>query len=209
MTEFSSLLIEPHYWGSISYFSSILKADEIDWDIHSNFQKGTYRNRCKIMGPNGLLSLSIPLQKGKNQHTVFKDVKISYAESWRKDHWQSLMTSYRRSAYFEYFEDELAPIYEREFTFLKDLNAATFEVVQKILNLNLKVKNTENYIPKGSYSGIDARDWIHPNPNKMYASIAIQPYQQVFMDRMEFLPDLSILDVLFNVGPKAMEYVSA
>jgi hypothetical protein len=205
--ENQSLLIEPQYWGSISYCKELLAASDIVIDIHSNFQKSTYRNRCKIMGPNGMQTLSVPLVKGKGQHTLFNDVQISYSENWRKDHWQSLVSSYRRSAYFEFYEDQILPIYENDYEFLKDFNQATLQIVSNLLKTPLDIQLTESYIPLGSFDGKDARDMINPNANKMKASYSFPKYQQVFMDRISFLPDLSILDILFNLGPRTVDYL--
>lgn len=160
------------------------------------------------MGPNGMLSLSVPLIKGKEQHSILDKVKISYSENWRKDHWQSLVSSYRRSAYFEYYEDDIAPIYEQEFEYLKDLNTATIEVVLKLLKQKIDYSFSEKYIPANDFSGTDLREAIHPNIAKTTYSTPTTPYQQVFMDRMEFLPNLSILDLLFNLGPRALEYLT-
>ena len=201
------LLIEPQYWGSISYFKELLAASDIVLDIHSNFQKGTYRNRCKIVGPNGMLSLSVPLVKGKDKHTVFENVKISYSENWKKDHWQSLVSSYRRSAYFEFYEDQIKPIYEQEYELLKDLNSATLKVVSELLKTSINSQLTASYIPIHSFEGKDARDMINPTANKMKTSYDLPKYQQVFMDRMKFMPDLSILDILFNLGPRTVDYL--
>ncbi|MCO5230122.1 MAG: WbqC family protein [Chitinophagales bacterium] len=202
-----SILIEPHYWGSITYFQQLFSAESIVFDIHSHFKKGTYRNRCQIMGPNGKLSLSVPLIKGKDQHSVFKDVSISYAENWKKDHWQSLLSSYRRSSYFEYYEDEIAPLYQENFDKLSQLNMASIHLVMRLLKKDLKISFTENYITPGDFEGLDLRNTIHPNINKMSVTPMTKPYVQVFMDRMDFLSDLSILDLLFNLGPRALEYL--
>lgn len=202
-----NILIEPQYWGSISYFKELLSANNIVLDIHSNFQKGTYRNRCKIMGPNGLLSLSVPLVKGNGQHSLFNQVRISYSEDWRKDHWQSLVSSYRRSAYFEFYEEQISPIYTNDFEYLKDFNVATIKIVSELLRVPFNRQFTETYIPKDSFEGRDARDMIHPNSRKMKSTYELPMYPQVFMDRMEFLSDLSILDILFNLGPRTLDYL--
>jgi hypothetical protein len=202
-----TILIEPQYWGSISYFKELISANNIVLDIHSNFQKGTYRNRCKIMGPNGLLSLSVPLVKGNGQHSIFNQVRISYSENWRKDHWQSLVSSYRRSAYFEFYEEQIAPIYSNDYEFLKDFNVASLKIVSELLRIPFDIKFTENYISKDSFEGNDARDIIHPTARKMKYSYELPKYPQVFMDRMDFLSDLSILDILFNLGPRTVDYL--
>ncbi|MCO5232139.1 MAG: WbqC family protein [Chitinophagales bacterium] len=202
-----SILIEPHYWGSVSYFQQLLKAETIVLDVHSHFKKGTYRNRCHIMGPNGMLSLSVPLVKGKEQHSVIGDVRISYTENWVKDHWQSLVSSYRRSAYFEFYEEDIAPLYENKFDKLVDLNVVAINLIQKLLNRKINLQYSEKYIVPGDFDGLDLRDCIRPQIEKMGIPPLDLPYTQVFMDRMAFLPNLSILDALFNLGPRTLDYL--
>jgi hypothetical protein len=159
------------------------------------------------MGPNGLLSLSVPLVKGNGQHSIFNQVRISYSENWRKDHWQSLVSSYRRSAYFEFYEEQIALIYINDYEFLKDFNVASLKIVSELLRIPFDIKFTENYISKDSFEGNDARDIIHPTARKMKYSYELPKYPQVFMDRMDFLSDLSILDILFNLGPRTVDYL--
>jgi hypothetical protein len=202
-----ALLIEPHYWGNIAYYQTILKAGDVVFDLHGHYRKGSFRNRTQIMGPNGLLNLSVPLQKGKFQHTPMGKVRVSYAENWRKDHWMSLVSSYRRSAYFEYYEDDIRPFYEEEFEFLFQMNVAALEIVRRLLKLELKVGFSEKYFPESSWAGTDFRDHILPNSEKCLWKDNLDRYPQVFMDRMNFLPNLSILDLLFNLGPGAKEYL--
>lgn len=208
MSVYEQILIEQQYWGSVSYYALLLRYPQIIFDQHEHFRKGSYRNRCNIMGPNGLLSLSIPLVKGKFQHTPMGKVKISHAENWRKDHWMSLVSSYRRSAYFEYYEEEIAPIYNDSFDSLKDLNLATFETVCRLLQIKPQYVFSKSYL--SVEAGIfDARSATHPNVQKQSLSFHLPEYPQVFMDRMPFMKDLSILDLLFNLGPRAKGYLEA
>ena len=201
------ILIEPHYWGSIAFFQVLSTADEIVLDVHSNFEKASYRNRCNILSPNGKLILSVPVKKGKEQHSILKDVQISYAENWVKDHWQSMVSSYRRSPYFEFYEDEIELVYNRKYQQLTDLSIATVQLINKLLQLKLDISFTDEFIPKGEFDGIDLRNSILPNERKSSYQIPVNNYQQVFMDRMDFVPQLSVLDLLFNLGPRAKEYL--
>jgi hypothetical protein len=203
----TALLIEPHYWGNIAFYQSILKAGEVVFDLHSHYRKGTFRNRSQVMGPNGLLNLSVPLQKGKFQHTPMGKVRVSFAENWQKDHWMSLVSAYRRSAYFEYYEDAILPVYEVEFEYLFELNSATLKIIQQLLKLEFNVSYTHKYFPAASWEGIDSRDINLPNPDKSLVKSKFESYPQVFIDRMAFIPNLSILDLLFNLGPRAKDYI--
>lgn len=203
-----NILIEPHYWGSVAFFKSLVQAKEVTLDLHSNYQKGSYRNRCHIMSPNKMLVLSIPLAKGKYQRSAFHEVGVSYSENWQKDHWQSLVSSYRRSPYFEFYEDDIYPLYKERKQSLQDFNVATVELVIQMLKLDIGLKFTEKFIPFGEFEGEDLRDKIHPNSQKNLVKHSFESYHQVFMDRMDFMPNLSILDLIFNLGPRSPEYLS-
>jgi len=203
------LLCEMQYWGSISWHYMLSQSDDITFDLHEHYRKGSYRNRCHVMGPNGMLILSVPLIKGKFQHSAFGKVKISYAENWRKDHWMSLVSSYRRSAYFEYYEDDIAPLYKEELEYLWQLNEATLKIVSKLLKKDLAYSYSDRYVDGDQFVGLDARSMVHPNTAKHKLPLVCPDYPQVFMDRMSFLPDLSILDLLFNLGPRAAAYLES
>lgn len=204
-----SLLCEMQYWGSISWHFLLSQSNDISFDLHEHYRKGSYRNRCHVMGPNGMLSLSVPLVKGKFQHSAFGKVRISYAENWRKDHWMSLVSSYRRSAYFEYYEDDIAPLYKEEYEFLWQLNEATLNIVLKLLKRDMAFTYTDRYIDQDQFTGLDARGIVHPNVNKCRLQLELPEYPQVFMDRMSFFADLSVLDILFNLGPRASDYLQS
>lgn len=192
------------YLPPVGYFS-LLQQQQTPFLIekYEHLPKQTYRNRACIYSPNGQLNLSIPLVKGAKTHTKIKDVKISYDAKWQRLHWLSLETCYRSSAYFEFYEDELATFYHQKFEYLFDFNLALFNWLNKKLKLNLAFGFTadyQNYAAELDFRGI-------MNPKKTTDLINNKPYFQVFEDKFGFLPQLSIVDLLFNQGPQARLYL--
>ncbi len=164
--------------------------------------KGSYRNRCLITGPNGIIRLSIPLVKGKHQKTPIKDVNISFVEDWKHVHWQSIQSSYGRSPYFSFYEDELKEIFFTKESKLFKWNDQLFRWVVEQLNLKLDIHFSTDFI-EHSNDDIDFRNQILPKRR----NLGLTPYEQVFSDRFPFQPDLSILDLLFSKGPQAKDYL--
>nr|WP_295769510.1 WbqC family protein [uncultured Mucilaginibacter sp.] len=170
---------------------------------HEHFPKQTYRNRAHVYTPDGLLSLVVPVIKGSKVHTAVKDVKISYDFNWQRLHWMSLQACYRRSAYFEFYEDDFARFYEDKFDYLFDYNEQLLSMILKFLKLPAKLTYTEEY--HRAYDDLaDYRNSIHP---KKDAAFEQKPYFQVFEERKGFLKNLSIVDLLFNQGPQAISYL--
>lgn len=177
----------------ISYGPAVLIEKE------EHFPKQTFRNRAHISSPDGLLALVVPVMKGSKNHTKVKDVKISYEFNWQRLHWQTLQACYRRSAYFEYYENELAPFYEKKPAFLFDLNEELLNFLMKAVKIKPLYQYTESY--QTEYPDRDDyRAFIHPKKESKYAQ---KPYFQVFEDRTGFLPNLSVVDLLFSQGPHA------
>ncbi len=168
-----------------------------------HFPKQTYRNRANIFSPDGVLTLTVPVVKGSKNHTKVKDVKISYDFNWQRLHWQSLQACYRRSAYFEYYEDELLPFYEKKFDFLFDYNEQLLQFVLKSIKLKVEWGYTESY-ETGYPSLFDFRSFINPKKEPDFEQ---KPYYQVFEERQGFQKNLSVVDLLFNQGPHSGNYL--
>lgn len=192
------------YLPPIEYFSKLLdNKDNIIIENAEHFQKQTYRNRASIHSPNGKLDLVIPVLKGSKNHTKVKDVKISYDFNWQRLHLMSLQTSYRSSAYFEFYEDDFAIFYEKKWDYLFDYNEELLRLLIKFLKLNVQYKYTNKF--ENEYLELnDFRNSIHPKRN---GRNNVNTYFQVFEERNGFLPNLSIVDLLFNQGPQSTKYL--
>lgn len=190
------------YFPPLSWFKAWLSAEQgsVLVERHEHFPKQTYRNRCHIHSPNGLLVLSIPVQHGSRNHTAVKDVRISPYHPWQKIHWRSLEAAYRSSAFFEFYEDELRPFYERKYEFLFDYNEQLLRLVLGWFGMEPDCRYTDEYIKTYPPGSRDYRSTIHPKSEPVFKT---PPYYQVFEDRNGFLPDLSIIDLLFSQGPRA------
>jgi len=199
-----SVLLESQYTGSCSYWSILLQSEKIILDRHEHFVKRSYRNRAHILGANGLLRLSIPLVHGKHQHAAMKDIRISYNENWQKLHWQSLTSCYRRSPFFEFYEDAFRRFYEDEFELLTEYNYQLLQTICGILKTEPDISFSDNYYSAQDFNGTDYRNYVLPSKA---AEIYFPEYPQVFSDRFAFQKDLSVLDVLFNLGSRSKDYL--
>lgn len=197
-------LLLPTYFPSISHFVAIAQSEKIVFEMEDNFQKQTNRNRTYIYSPNGIQLLNIPVkhsQEGRHQKT--KDTKIETAFDWQKQHFKSLEAAYRTSPFFEYFEDEFLPIFEKKHTFLMDLNLEAMEIVSKCLRMKLEYETTNEYFHEVDTDVLDFRTLAD---GKKDAS-QFESYPQVFEEKHGFLNNLSILDLLFNEGRYALDYL--
>lgn len=195
------ILIHPTYFPSISHFVAILQAKQIVFETDDNFQKQTNRNRMYIYSANGIQMLNIPIKHSKEVHQKYKEVKIEQAFGWQKQHFKSLEAAYRTSPYFEYFEDDLVPIFERKQIYLLDLNFQIHEVLCNCLGIDLRYSQTKEYLKNPPQT--DLRQLAN---GKKDAHV-FTPYTQVFGDKHGFLNNLSILDLIFNEGRHAVQYL--
>jgi hypothetical protein len=197
------ILIHPTYFPSISHFVAMANADSITFEVEDNFQKQTNRNRMYIYSPNGIQLLNIPVKHSKDTvHQKFKDTKIENAFDWQKQHFKSLEAAYRTSPFFEYFEDDIRPVFEQKHTYMMDLNFKILEILSECLGLELKYGKTQEYFHEVN----DIQDLRHLANGKKDAS-QFEPYTQVFGDKHGYINNLSILDLLFNEGRYALDYL--
>lgn len=198
------ILLHPSYFPSIANFVAIANAEEVIWEMQDNFVKQTYRNRCYVYGANGKLALNIPVIYTQKDRQKYRDVKLFNEENWQKIHWKSLLSAYRTSPFFEYYEDELAPVFFKKFTYLLDFNLKCLEFVFDCLQSELPISHTKIF-----QKNIDnAEDFRFLILAKKEIEQSFEPYFQVFADKHGFISNLSILDLLFNEGPNAYNYLN-
>jgi hypothetical protein len=195
------MIFPAFYFGPLSYFAELIQADKIQIEAFENFPKQTYRNRCYILGANGKLRLAIPTKH--NGARIMKDLQVSDEFNWQKEHYKSLESAYKSSPYFEYYEDDLIPIFESKEKFLLDFNLKTLEFIQSKLKLDFTMELTESYADHPS-----EQDFRNQFSAKKPSEYEMEPYMQVFDEKFDFEPDLSILDLLCNEGPKSATYLS-
>tara|TARA_B110000263_G_C15295744_1_gene505543 strand:+ start:763 stop:1371 length:609 start_codon:yes stop_codon:yes gene_type:complete len=197
-----SPVICPAYLPNIAYFSTISRSRNITLYIHGNYQKQTYRNRAQIYSPNGILDLSIPIIKPKN--IIEKkdyNIKICYDENWQKKHWKTIKNSYSSSPFFEFYETELFPFYDQQYEYLMDYNTELIQVIMAILNLTIRITKSSNLMFQNHY---EEKIILAKKSNE----IDIPMYSQVFDLKHGYIKNLSILDLIFNLGPESFIFLN-
>ncbi|MFY9311252.1 MAG: WbqC family protein [Bacteroidia bacterium] len=200
-------ILSTAYLGPIQHYSKLFLYPECTIEHYEHFTKQTYRSRCDVYSPNGLITLSVPLVKRAKRQAV-KDLKISYDYDWQLLHWRTLESGYRRSPFFEYYEDDFYPFYsDKKYDFLIDLNEDLQQVVLELLKKRPNYDFSTEY-HKSYPEADDYREIISPKvPLETDTLYQIRPYSQVFDTRHGFIPNLSIVDLLFNQGPRATEFI--
>ncbi len=200
-----NIVIHPTYFPNIAHFVAMAKAKEVKLEFDDNFLKQTYRNRTYIYGSNGKLALNIPVIHTQKKRQKYRDVKIFNEEKWQSLHWKSLLSAYRTSPFFEYYEDELKHLFELKADYILDFNLKCFEVICDCLQLELNTSKTETY----ESTLKDFSDFRYLVNAKKEQSFSFDTYTQVFINKHGFIPNLSILDLLFNEGPNALNYLES
>jgi hypothetical protein len=192
------------YNGPINYFARLVREETITLEQHDSYIKQSYRNRCMILGPNGVMALSIPVKRKRGTRNLFRDVRIDYDHPWNKIHRKSLEAAYAASPYFEFLRDDLLKYYEGNFRFLVDLNFSLLEKTLGLLGLDIPLDRTTSFLEIRGED--DPRAFIHPKTDFTKADPLFSPvpYYQVFSERHGFQANLSILDLLFNQGPDSL-----
>lgn len=197
-------LVHPTYFPNILTFAGIVQND-ICWEVEDNYQKQTYRNRCYVCNDQGRQMLSIPIQHvgGEEGRQKYKDVLLDNSYPWQRQHWRALQTAYRTSPFFEFYEDDIAPLYEKTYERLLDFNLRTIRTLCDCLQIEMPEEKTSGYeVEPDSLKNlrflVDAKKKI---------KVRHERYVQVFGDRHDFIENASVLDLLFNEGTSALAYL--
>lgn len=197
-------LLHPTYFPSISHFTALVQAEKLIFEIEDNFQKQTNRNRTYIYSPNGIQLLNIPIKHSKLNRQKTKEIRIENDFDWQKQHFKSLESAYRSSPFFEYFEDDIRPIFEKKQDFLLDLNFKTLEVISKCLRMKFNFETTTEFFQETNPN--EFLDFRFLTNGKKDSSV-FEAYPQVFDDKHGFINNLSVLDLLFNEGKFTVDYL--
>ena len=230
----NTVLLQTTYFGPIQWYQKLYRYDHILIEQYDSYQKQTFRNRCVIATANGLQALTVPVEHpspntsnkspfpsgGAGGGLLVKDLRISDHNQWRRIHWNALQSAYSESPFFEYYADDIRPFFEQKYDFLIDFNEAIRQKMCELIDMHPHVEYTQAFLPPNlpslregqgvgfpSPQTLDLRSVIsakHPLPDADFES---KPYWQVFQQKHGFQPNLSILDLLFNMGPESIFYL--
>ena len=226
-----TVLLQTTYFGPVQWYQKLNRYDRVLIEQHDSYQKQTYRNRCVIATANGVQALTVPVEHPSVTHRpspITKDLRISDHNQWRRVHWNALQSAYSESPFFEYYADDIRPFFEKRYEFLIDFNEAIRQTICELIDLHPHVEYTTAFLPPatapcppatapfppattpdGSPSGLpaDYRSAIHAKHPQPDADFEPKRYWQVFQHKHGFLPNLSILDLLFCMGPESVFYL--
>ncbi len=181
------------YLAPVSWYAAVEAADAVVVEQYEHYVKQTFRNRCRIAMPDGPQDLVIPVVAAPN-HTPMRDIRISDHGNWRHHHWNALKTAYGKSPFFEYYADDFEPFYTNKYAFLADFIEEMQQKVCELVDIDTPVMRSETYASPTDFSALP---------------VSTKPYYQVFQQRLGFLPNLSIIDLLFNLGPESLLYLKS
>ena len=205
-------LLSTTYFGPVQWYQKLCRHEAVEIEQWESFLKQTYRNRCLIATTQGIQALTVPIERGTSQ--LIRDIRISDHGNWRHLHWNALVSAYGESPFFEYYQDDIRPFFENRWDYLFDFNEAIREKMCELLDIQPKVGFTDSWVDiseasdsseSSDYS--DFREAINPKHPLPDPDFVPKPYYQVYQQKHGFLPNLSILDLLFNMGPEGIFYL--
>jgi len=212
----STALLQTTYFGPVQWYQKLRRYDQVLIEQCDSYQKQTFRNRCIIATANGLQALTVPVEhpttsiQQSASNVQCKDLRISDHNQWRRIHWNALQSAYSESPFFEYYADDIRPFFEKKYTFLIDFNEEIRQKMCELIDIHPTIDYTTAYISDISHqpSAVkDFRDVIHSKHPQPDVEFSARPYWQVFDRKYGFQPNLSILDLLFCMGPESIFYL--
>ena len=204
-----AVLLSTTYFGPIQWYQKLYRAEEVFIEHCESFPKQTYRNRCIIATTNGPQPLTVPVERGQGDQ--IRSLRISDHGNWRHLHWNALKSAYGESPFFDYYQDDIRPFFEQRWDYLFDFNEAIREKMCELLDIQPKVVPTELFLSpaeiKENTFGTDYREAIRPKHPEPDPDFTPKRYYQVYEQKHGFLPNLSVLDLLFNMGPESIFYL--
>ena len=196
------VLLSTTYFGPIQWYQKLYRAERVVMEQWESFQKQTYRNRCLIATTQGIQALTVPVVRGET--SLMKDIRISDHGNWRHLHWNALQSAYGESPFFDYYQDDIRPFYEQHWTYLLDFNEAIRARMCELVDITPEVTLSKVFNAKANDDFREAINPKHPAPDPDFIP---KPYYQVYQQKYGFLPNLSILDLLMNMGPESIFYL--
>lgn len=200
----SQALLSSAYFGPVQWFQKLHRYDRCLIERYDNYVKQTYRNRCVIAATGGPQTLTVPIERYDGSKCLMRDIRISDHGAWRHVHWNAIVSSYGESPFFDYYADDILPFFERRWKYLYDFNLDITHTVCSLLDIRPVIEPTSDYIRTEDVAADDFRDTIRPKHPLPDAAFEPRPYYQVYSRKHGFLPNLSILDLLFNEGPEGI-----
>ncbi len=198
------ILLSSAYLPPVQYYTKLVQCGGNAYiEAYESYTKQSYRNRCMIVAPNGPLALTIPTEKPSTGKCLIRDIRISDHGNWRHQHWNALESAYRHTPFFLYYEDDFHPFYEKKLEFLYDFNTELTRLICQLIGIDTPLLPTTSYEKDTFYH--DLRECIHPkHPWESDTAFSPKEYYQVFKERHGFIPNMSIIDLLFNMGPESI-----
>jgi hypothetical protein len=201
-----SVLLSTAYFPPIFYFSRIINSQQLIIEKEENFHKQTYRNRCVILGANGTLNLTVPvLHEGPK--IKISNLNISYHTNWNLIHFRAIESAYRNTPFYEYYIDDFKPFFSNQYQSLLEFNSSIISTCLCLLEYRGKIEYTKEFVKAENNGDSDLRFSI--TPKKAVEDYQFPEYHQVFSEKYGFIPNLSILDLIFNHGPESSDYLKS
>lgn len=198
-----SVLLSTTYFGPIQWYQKLYRAERVEIEQWESFRKQTYRNRCLIATTNGIQALTVPVEHSDSP--LIKDIRLSDHGNWRHLHWNALQSAYGESPFFEYYQDDIRPFFEKHWEFLLDFNEAIRLKMCELIDIQPNVSYTKEFVSEENMASF--RDVICPKHPQDDPDFTPRRYYQVYEQKHDFLPNLSILDLLFNMGPESIFFL--